>query len=324
MFEKILGQKPAIETLTRALGTGRVHHAYRFEGPDGVGKEFAAFALAQSLVCEAPTPLACGKCSACRRAVRLSEEEPRVPTHPDVVLLERGLYPPSAIGAKSAEITSIGVEQIRAVVLSRVGLGPHEGRALTFIVRRAHELSTGAANALLKTLEEPPSATHFILLTHQPKRLLPTIRSRTLPVRFGPLPEKDLASILAAHGKPPGLARYAGGSAGAALGLSDEELSRSRDDFVKGVEAAIRDPHPEGLVLFAGTRPDDRDTLQAHLAHLSQHFALDARDHVRDSPERASTSARRHALVLEAIDAVSRNAQPGLALESMVSKLRAV
>lgn len=324
MFERILGQKPAVDTLTRAVETGRVHHAYRFEGPEGVGKELAAFALAQSLVCEAPQRRACGKCGACRRAVHLSEDEPHVPIHPDVVLLERGLYPASALGTSSREISGLGLEQIRKIVLSRVGLGPHEGRALVFIVRAAHELTLAAANALLKTLEEPPAATHFVLLTHQPKRLLDTIRSRTLPVRFGHLSEADLSTILAEHGKPREISRYAGGSAKTALALADEDLFRSREDFVRGVEAAIRADHPESLILFAATRPDDRDALQTHLHHLSQHFALDARDRVRESPEHAHVSARRHALVQETIDAIARNAQPGLALEAMVSKLRTV
>jgi DNA polymerase III delta prime subunit len=69
-FSDILGQQPALETLYRALDTGHVHHAYRFEGPEGVGKEMAAFCLAQALVCEQPSEprRACGKCSACLRA----------------------------------------------------------------------------------------------------------------------------------------------------------------------------------------------------------------------------------------------------------------
>src|SRR5258706_5021182 len=100
-FAHVLGQAPAVRTLTRALESDRVHHAYRFEGPEGVGKELCAFALARSLVCESG-PLACGKCSACRRAVTLSEEEPRVPLHPDVVLVERGLYR-GLLGGSSSE-----------------------------------------------------------------------------------------------------------------------------------------------------------------------------------------------------------------------------
>src|SRR5947208_15198489 len=95
-FERILGQAAATETLERALRTGKVHHAYRFEGPSGVGKEMAAFAFAQALVCTTPPPegyvhRACGKCSACSRAIKCSSEPPRVPLHPDVVLIQHDI-----------------------------------------------------------------------------------------------------------------------------------------------------------------------------------------------------------------------------------------
>jgi len=146
VFDRIRGQGPAIETLVRALENGRVHHAYRFEGPPGVGKEMAAFALAQSLVCAKGGRLGCGECSACQRAVRLAEEDPHVPLHPDVVLLGRGLYPAQVLGTASRESTGIGVEQIRRLVLSRVGFSPHEGRAFVFIIREAEDLTQQAAN----------------------------------------------------------------------------------------------------------------------------------------------------------------------------------
>src|SRR5258706_2576378 len=103
VFDRVRGQEPAVETLVRALRAGRVHHGYRFEGPPGVGKELAAFALAQALVCETDTHLGCGTCSACRRAVTLATEEPRVPQHPDVVLVQRGLYPSSILGSGISE-----------------------------------------------------------------------------------------------------------------------------------------------------------------------------------------------------------------------------
>src|SRR5690606_12950346 len=116
-FEDVWGQAPAVQTIERALAGGRVHHAYRFEGPPGVGKELTAFALAQSLVCTAGADVGCGHCSACQRAVHLAEEEPRVPLHPDVVLVGRALYPKSLIGSK--ELSGISVEQVRRVVLTR-------------------------------------------------------------------------------------------------------------------------------------------------------------------------------------------------------------
>jgi DNA polymerase-3 subunit delta' len=322
VFDRIRGQGPAMETLVRALRIGRVHHAYRFEGPPGVGKEMAAFALAQSLVCTTGGEVGCGKCSACQRAVRISEEDPCVPQHPDVVLLGRGLYPAAALGTPSRETTGIGVEQIRRLVLSRVGFPPHEGRALVFLVRDAEELTPQAANALLKTLEEPPQRTHFVLLTSRPNRLLDTIRSRTLPVRFGPLPVAIVAAILEEHGKSSEHAEAADGSAEAALALADEDASRARAEFVRGALEAAAAPALDGAIVFAQTRPNERGDLRQNLLALCQELAQDARQSLAADPRRAATAARRHALVVETLDAVDRNGQPGLALEAMIARFR--
>jgi DNA polymerase-3 subunit delta' len=308
--------------MVRALVAGRVHHAYRFEGPAGVGKEKAAFALAQSLVCTTGGALGCGKCSACQRAVRIADADPAVPQHPDVVLLGRGLYPAAALGTPSRETTGIGVEQIRRLVLSRTGFPPHEGRALVFIVREAEELTQQAANALLKTLEEPAQRTHFILLTSRPNRLLDTIRSRTLPVRFGPLPVAVVASILEEHGKSTEHAEAAEGSAAAALELSDEDASRARAEFVQGALDAASAVALDGAIVFAQTRPNERGDLRQNLLALSQQLAHDARHALADDGTRAVTAARRYALVVETLDAIDRNGQPGLALEAMIARFR--
>ncbi|MCH2111012.1 MAG: DNA polymerase III subunit delta', partial [Polyangiaceae bacterium] len=138
-LERLLGQPTAQKTLQLALARDKVHHAYRFEGPPGVGKETAAMLLAQSLVCEKPTPEACGVCSACQRATQFSEEAPRVPRHPDILIVGRGVYPAALLGGKS-EATGISVEQIRRIILPRIGYPPHEGRALCIIIRDADEL----------------------------------------------------------------------------------------------------------------------------------------------------------------------------------------
>ncbi|HEX4478440.1 MAG TPA: DNA polymerase III subunit [Polyangiaceae bacterium] len=324
VFDGIEGQPAALETIQGALRQGRVHHAYRFEGPDGVGKEKVAFALAQSLVCERGGPFGCGECNACRRAVHLSEDDPAVPRHPDVVLVQRGLYPPSALGTSTRETSGIGVEQIRKVVLARAGFSPHEGRALVFIVRDAHELTQQAANALLKTLEEPARSVHFVLITSHPRRLLDTIRSRTLAVRFGPLPDDLVARILERHGKPAVAVDLAGGSASAALSLSEDDTANVRAEFVNGALAALAAPDLGSAIAFAGSRPEQRDDLKQRLEELSIHFAREARKVVGADADVAERHARRHAVVVRTLDAVERNAQPGLALESMIAELRAV
>src|SRR5512140_2009113 len=137
LMDAVLAQDTALSTLRRALSSGRVHHAYLFDGPAGVGKELAAFGLAQALVCETRAegaPRACGACSACTRAV--PREETTRPVHPDVVVLERGLYEPGQIGRRTPETQDISIDQVRTLVLARASYGPHEGRAKVFIVRR--------------------------------------------------------------------------------------------------------------------------------------------------------------------------------------------
>ncbi|HEY4157846.1 MAG TPA: DNA polymerase III subunit, partial [Polyangiaceae bacterium] len=274
MFAEILGQEPALTTLYRALDSGRVHHAYRFEGPSGVGKRMAALALAQALLCEKAGTRACGACSACRRALTLSEEEPRVPLHPDLVFVQRGLYKKS-LGA--AEASGISIEQVRRVVLGRVGFAPHEGRALVFIVEDAEELTASAANALLKTLEEPGQATHFVLLTSRPNRLLDTIRSRTLPVRFAPLPDALLAQILERRGLSPAVAPLAQGSASLALELASDESLKEREEFARAARQAVLAKDLAAATRLGDSKRYDRETLQGLLAYFGQSLALAAR-----------------------------------------------
>ena len=320
-FADILGQAPAVETLRRALGSGRLHHAYRFEGPPGVGKELAALALAQALVCETGGTEACGRCGACRRAVTLTTDEPHVPVHPDVVFVARGLYK-GVLGSGSGEATGIGIEQIRRVVLDRVGFSPHEGRALVFIVRDADELTVQAANALLKTLEEPQKKTHFVLVTSRPTRLLDTIRSRTLPLRFGPLPDSIVAEILKKRGLDSAVAPLAQGNASLAIELAEPETKQERDEFVAAAQKAVLSPDLVAGLKFAETRPKDRDGVREQLSFLAQSLATDGRLLVEKDPTTAERRAREHAVVLEAMDAVEKNVQPGLALEAMVVRLR--
>jgi DNA polymerase III subunit delta' len=319
-FSEILGQRPALETLYRALDTGHVHHAYRFEGPEGVGKEMAAFSLAQALVCERGGARACGVCSACRRALKILDEEPRVPAHPDVVLVERGLYR----GRISAnEATGISIEQVRRIVLERIGYRPHEGRALVFIVRAAEELTISAANALLKTLEEPGASTHFILLTSRPNRLLDTIRSRTLPVRFSPLSDALVANILEGKGLDPKVAPLAQGSVGLAVELASDDAIKEREDFVAGAQAAIIAKDLVPALKFAEIRRE-RDGLRSLLAYFAQSLAIMGRERVTVAVDDAERCALRHGVVLSAMRDVERNVSPALALESMLHRLRRI
>jgi len=326
VFRAILGQDPAIQTLKRALTRGKLHHAYRFEGPAGVGKELTALALAQALVCtqsslSGPNPEeGCGQCSACRRAVHFSKDEPRVPQHPDVVLVAKGLYPPPLVTAR--ESTGISVEQIRKVVLPRVGYGPHEGRGLLVLIRDAEDLTTAAANALLKTLEEPHSGVHFVLLTSAPNRLLDTILSRTQAVRFGPLSEANIRQILRDQGKDEAAAAFANGSVQAALEYADPARLAKVSELIRRMNEATAAETIEAGLELAGELPKDRDQVSALLEAYCQALALEARMVVAQRPDYAAELASNYRCAGRAIAALERNVTPLVAVEAMLVELR--
>src|SRR5690606_880305 len=118
----------------------------------------------------------------------------------------------------------------------------HEERALVIVVHDADELTLSAANALLKTLEEPGAKIHFILLTSRPHRLLDTIRSRTLAVRFGPLPDPVVEQLLSDRGFDPAVAGFAEGSIGRAIELANSDASAINQAWLKAMDSAQRTP----------------------------------------------------------------------------------
>jgi DNA polymerase-3 subunit delta' len=327
-FTHILGQEAALATLRRALESGRVHHAYRFEGPDGVGKELAAVALSQALVCTGGDPLGCGACDACRRAIARSTGSPASPMHPDVQIVAKGFYPPETIGRSRQEVTEISVDQVRTIVLAHAAYPPHEGRARVFLIRAAEELSTGAANALLKTLEEPRQGTHFILLSSRSDRLLNTIRSRTLPVRFAPLSEEIILGILAKHKVPEDrrvmAAELSAGSASLALELADDDASSARDGFVNAVDSAIGARDLGAAVALSEDADKDRERLRENLRALGATFARRARKDAAARPHQAGIAARRYEIVARSLGSLDRNASPQLTLVDLVRQLRDV
>ena len=322
LLSTLRSQSTALETLRRALRESRVHHAYLFDGLDGVGKEVAAFGLAQALVCTSPTETneACGKCSACVRA--LVDDDTRRPKHPDIVVLERGLYEPAQLGRRTPENQDLSIDQVRTLVLSHASYAPHEGRARVFVVRRAEELSISAANALLKTLEEPIARMHFVLVTSQPDALLPTILSRVQRVRFAPLPEEVVIELLVARGVADAVARrvapLAGGSVEAALALCDEEATEAREAFVTRALQAIEAPTLSVTLDLAEQAKRDKNELRTNMLALAARIAGLAKDNA-DTAERWAT---RYAQILQALRDLDANASPQLTLEAMFIRMR--
>jgi DNA polymerase-3 subunit delta' len=166
--------------LQRQMQAGR-HHAWLLHGMQGTGKWELAFALAQARLCLSPHTdgQACGECEACRLH--------RTYAHPDfqwlapeAVLIERGM-PCEMDGEKRKPSAEIRVDETRAAIES-FSLTTHHSRGRVCLVYVAEDMNTTAANTLLKTLEEPPAGALFIVVSHQPGRVLPTVRSRCLPV----------------------------------------------------------------------------------------------------------------------------------------------
>jgi DNA polymerase-3 subunit delta' len=207
------GQDTGVEQLRRAWRQGRVPHALLFTGPEGVGKHTAALALAQLLNCLQPREDdACGECLACRK---ISQG-----IHPDVRCLE-------------PEGAHLKIEQIREDLQRDAVFKPLEGQRKVYVLDPAEALTTGAANSLLKILEEPPAAVVLVLISAQPFALLDTVRSRCREVRFFPVPALRLAPWLQAKlGVNPetaqALARLSGGRPAEALRLSTPEAQELR------------------------------------------------------------------------------------------------
>lgn len=184
----------------RLLSAGAtLPHALLLRGARGIGKLAFARALAQALLCEAPRAdgYACGRCSACQWFDS--------GTHPDFRQIEPSAEDPGGEeeegGRRSAAKKSawIRVEDIRALA-DLINMTSHRGGAKTIVIHPAEALYTSAANALLKSLEEPPPRTFFILVTHRPHQLLPTIKSRCQQVALDTPDAKSAAAWLAAQG----------------------------------------------------------------------------------------------------------------------------
>jgi DNA polymerase III subunit delta' len=326
LLSTVRAQPTAVDTLRRALAADRVHHAYLFDGPDGVGKERAALGLAQALVCERRAPGSADACGACRPCTRaLPRPGEARPLHPDVVVLERGLYDPATIGRRAPETQDLSIDQVRSLVLARAAFPPIEGRAKVFVVRRAEELSQQAANALLKTLEEPGPRTHFVLLSAVADSLLPTIRSRTQRVRFGPLPDDVVAELLGAQGveNPTAIAALAGGSMAHASLLADPEASARREEFVSRATAALaaRDLGP-ALELAEEAKKSGKEAAMAQLEALAGALGGVARGAASGAERTADVAAARHDLALAAAQQLDANASVQLAVEAMLIRMR--
>jgi DNA polymerase-3 subunit delta' len=212
------------------------------------------------------------------------------------------------------------------LILERASFPPHEGHARVIIIRRAHELSISAANALLKTLEEPLARTYFILLTDRGSDLLDTVRSRSQLVRFAPLGSGIVQGILEKRGITADIALtaadLAGGSVAIALEHADPSAAAERNAFIEATLAAVNAPDIAAALTLSEARARDKDVLIDRLSALATHFAKKGRADVKEHPDGALRAAESYGNVAQAIDELERNGSPALVLEAMVTRLR--
>ncbi|MFN0136991.1 MAG: DNA polymerase III subunit delta' [Phycisphaerae bacterium] len=244
-FRDVKHQERALSILRRALASGRTHHAYLFDGPDGVGKELAARALAARLLCNLPPDAnagmdACGTCASCKLFAGGS--------HPDFHLIERSLHKlhpePNERRKKGLEL---GVNVVRHFLIDHASASPAVGRRRIFVVREAERMNEEAQNALLKTLEEPPGSACLVLVTSSAARLLSTIRSRCQRIPFGLLPpafvREKLVTLASMNDETAtALARLCDGRLGVALRWHKIDLLAAVDSLAGTLGLCIDEP----------------------------------------------------------------------------------
>ena len=229
VFADVIGQEHVTVPLSNALESGRTHHAYLFSGPRGCGKTSSARIMARSLNCEKGlTPNPCGECQSCKDLVANG------PGSLDVIELDAATH---------------GLVDDARDLRDKAFFAPVHSRYKIYIIDEAHQLGPGAANALLKVVEEPPAHVIFIFATTEPDKLIATIRSRTHHYPFRLVPPGTLAAHLekicnaegvkVAKGVIPLVVRASGGSVRDALSVLGQLLAGAGKDGVS-YEIAIQ------------------------------------------------------------------------------------
>lgn len=172
-FDEVVGQQPIIQTLKNAIVQNRIAHAYLFCGPRGTGKTSIAKIFAKMLNCEDESNKPCGKCTNCKMVQNGS--------HPDIIEIDAA--------------SNNGVDEVRNLI-DKVKYAPMQGKYKVYIIDEVHMMTTGAFNALLKTIEEPPAHVVFILATTEPNKVIPTIISRCQRFDFNKVSQKDIEKRL--------------------------------------------------------------------------------------------------------------------------------
>lgn len=207
-FADIIGHNQIIEHLQNVISSQKVSHAYIFNGPDNSGKKMLAEAFATALQCEHQGTEGCMECHSCKQALNRN--------HPDIIYLQH------------EKVNTISVDDIRRQLKDDVAIKPYAGPYKIYIVDEAEKMNPQAQNALLKTIEEPPSYVIILLLTTNADAFLPTISSRCITLNLRPVPDEIMKKYLMEHYQIPDYQAdvciaFAQGTVGKAIKLASSE-----------------------------------------------------------------------------------------------------
>jgi DNA polymerase III subunit delta' len=282
IWDKVLGQTEAIDGLRRGAAAGRLAHALLFVGPAGVGKRLTAQSLATALLCQRipeTTLDACGDCPSCRMML--------AGTHPD--FLSVGC--PEGKSELPIELL-VGSRENRGNegLCHDLSLRPMVGRRRVAMIDDADRMSTESANALLKTLEEPPAYAVIVLIAADPSKILPTIRSRCQTVRFRPLEAAQVAQLIVDlqwcedPKEANEAAELSGGSLAVAQQLLNPQLRALRDALMDGLGRPTFRPFTVAQAVLAaldalgGDSQQQRTNAQVVVRFLVDFFQSTLRD----------------------------------------------
>jgi len=260
MFKKLVGNEHVKQTLRHLIANDRVPNSMLFAGDDGVGKRQFALELAKAFICTDPSDgEACDVCAACRRT--------------DVFVIPKGDKGEDYDQIFFSEHPDIGMVlpfnrnvRIKAIrdLEREANFRPFEARARFFIIDDADKMADPAANALLKTLEEPAPTTHIFVLTSRPDSLLPTIRSRCQTLRFAPVDAGEIEKFLIeerafTHDEARLAARLSRGSIGRAVSINVEKFRAQRERMLAVITNVIETGDRAALLRIAEEMNDAKN-----------------------------------------------------------------
>lgn len=275
-FANIIGQQSIKEHLRRSLQNGKISHAYIFYGEKGSGKKTLADLFARALQCEKKLPEPCNQCISCKQALNHNQ--------PDIIY----------VGHEKTGL--ISVDEIRRQVNNTVDIKPYSSERKVYIIDEAEKMNVQAQNALLKTLEEPPSYTVILLLTSNLEGLLPTIRSRCVTLTMKPVSDKILQNYLMHEIKLPDYkaaicAAFARGNVGRAKELAvSAEFEELKQETIRLLEQ-LSDKSVSEFASIAKTKAEKNDNTDQFLELLSMWY--------RDVLICKATGSRKHLIFYE-------------------------